>query len=257
VAKSSLQILIDYYENIEPDEIFYLLDKNFTFLYVSQKFSNLLGVSNDIMKSKKGLEIDNQLVRKMANSLQFFNSLIKNKKLTSIYGVYALDTVFGKKIYEYNIKYLSAIDGYKIQIHELQLHLVGDVINFINQISAKSKVNVKTLVKENNLIFRPKSNNLFMSVEITEQEHEILFLLMIGKSYKEIALILSKVYSDKTITYLKIQKTIHEKLLDKFNCLSVQELINSYLMNYSTHVTPERLFSNDYFGVLSFFGFSG
>ncbi len=71
---------------------------------------------------------------------------------------------------------------------------------------------------------------------LTPREQEVLFLLMLGYSYKKIALTLSKT-SFKLIESSTISPIIRKQLFPKFNVYSVEELITTALeTNYFSRV---------------------
>ena len=98
-------------------------------------------------------------------------------------------------------------------------------INFINQIIYL----VNNLFNDHN---KPNiiSNSLIaaktkeFTVKLSQREEEVLFLLLLGKSYKSISNILSSIHS-KEIKQSTVNGIINGKLMGKFDTFSVDELI--------------------------------
>lgn len=115
------------------------------------------------------------------------------------------------------------------EISPININFLGQIINLTNQFINNS--DVKTSFNTKTSITKP---------QLTTREEEVLFLLLLGKSQKEIANILSKVYS-KNIAVTTIGSIINRQLYDKFNAYSLSSLINNAIQLQAIQNIPSGL----------------
>lgn len=94
-----------------------------------------------------------------------------------------------------------------------------------------------------NLTLKRNRHFAYPTINLKEKEKEILYLVSRGKSYKEIATILSDRYCKK-IAPTTIASTVQKSLYKKFNVHNMFELKNRMIeLNLINHIPPS-LFIN-------------
>ena len=83
-----------------------------------------------------------------------------------------------------------------------------------------------------------------IAINITTREAEILYLLSLGKSPKEIAVTLSKIYK-KTISASTIGALINKQLYPKFDVYNVSQLIEKATTLKMVPFMMENLLNHD------------
>lgn len=97
------------------------------------------------------------------------------------------------------------------------------LLHSFNRIIANSAA-AKILANKHDFIIIDENNNT-KDVVLNESEYEILFLLSLGKSYKEISQILQKIYPSQVLSDKAIASRIKRGLYIKLNSSTVGELI--------------------------------
>ncbi len=77
-------------------------------------------------------------------------------------------------------------------------------------------------------------------VQLTTREEEILFLLILGKPYKEISEIISTA-NQTSVTPATVASVVKRQLLKKFDVFSVDALVNKATANHSIKYIPTSL----------------
>lgn len=90
-----------------------------------------------------------------------------------------------------------------------------------------------------------KNTNIDLTIKLTKREYEVLYLLLLGKSPKEIALILSNI-EDKVIAPATINSIINKSLYLKFKVNSYSQLIAKSIISRSVNLIPSAFLKNQY-----------
>jgi hypothetical protein len=116
--------------------------------------------------------------------------------------------------------------GRFITVQNLDQSLIAQILSLVNVFKTSNNYSNK-LISANDLLI----GNTEGLTTLTQREHEVLFLLLMGESYKSIAMILSTVYS-KNIKETAIRDVIHRQLFIKLHVNTVEEL-KQYALKYS------------------------
>lgn len=138
----------------------------------------------------------------------------KQGKVIGVLGI-SLDITAKKEVEQLRIEN----ENYKTEkkTQEKFLTFIGDISSLIQQY--KMDIVNKTMgIKE------ISKNSIFNSIKLTKREEEIIYFLAMGKSPKEISIILTKIYN-KTIGTSTINSMINKRLYPKLDVHNISDLI--------------------------------
>lgn len=191
-------------------------------LFVTDEYKMVVEVDEIIGKRLKEV---NSYVNEQADKLKLVGSLAEKLKKTAV----SLCVIVSKSLKQNQCYILK--ESIIVNPHTLnKLGRLIDVqivnINFINQIiylvnNLFNDHNKPSIISNNLIAAKTKEFN----VKLSQREEEVLFLLLLGKSYKNIANILSSIHS-KEIKQSTVNGIVNGKLMVKFDTFSVDELIS-------------------------------
>ncbi|AUR52273.1 helix-turn-helix transcriptional regulator [Aquella oligotrophica] len=239
--KKWLEYYIQCLQVVSADKAVAVYSFDFKFLYASELYLRLSGATTEIIgkrfqdSSAPGVELAGELYQ----ISQIVNETGKKAKFILVYPS-PIDQI--KKCFRFETyRVYNPYNGEPIcrvgEIYELNLEAVNQLFNVTNLVS---NLNLSDLSNELN------------SVELSSREQEILFLLLLGKSYKEIASILMKVhkkpYSASTVSSITMRQ-----LLPKFSAHSVRNMLAKVSQSrILTTIPPSLLFIENGIHLLEF-----
>lgn len=242
-----LDLITEYFSKISPHEMVAVSDYDGKYLFCTDSFAALFGLTQKEMLGLRLREINNEYCQSAAKTSRPFLNFTLKKSLSRVVTLYSMQTVDGVKLFFVDATEIEGI-GFKVTHSEMPIGIIGDVLYLIQQISVvnSSKVHTKLHINKS-----PK-------VILSSREEEILFLLSIGKTYKEIALILSEIYTAEEITPGQISRMVSNVLFEKFNCFNSFDLVQQYLSHSNMSTIPSQLLAQyqQLLGVLTFHGFT-
>lgn len=118
-------------------------------------------------------------------------------------------------------------------------YLVGSCAKLVEQ-NLSSIKNITKLFAE---ITNQNSKNTLTTTKLSPLENEILFLLMLGKSPKEIAQLEESIIG-REINCSTISSIINKRIYNKLNAISVSTTIENALITDTLHEIPENFLNN-------------
>ena len=240
-----LELLAKGLEIIAKDRAIVLGNLDMEFIYTTKLYQDLMGNPQIIGKRMKD---SNHPGAKYADQLrQIVSNVIQTGKKSSYFIIYQLPNTNIKRCYINHCSLLLNPEtgikvGTIVEIEPFNCKYIGNVLNIANQLVVPSGEETSQQVSTNKVTY-----------QLSDREQEILFLLMIGRSYKEITYIINKIY-DKSISIFAINSIIRVNLFNKFNISSVSGLIqiaasNSVIQEIPPSLLkfPEGIFEIDYF----------
>lgn len=240
-----LDLLAKSFEITGQERAIVLGNLNLEFVYVTRHYLKLMGNPQIIGKQLKdtdhpGVKYTNEL-RKIALNV------IKTGKRSSYFIIYQLPNTSVKRCYINHCSLLKHPEtnvkiGIMAEIEPFNCKYIGNILNIANRFILPSNGQIAPRNSLNKEIY-----------SLTEREREVLFLLMLGRSYKEIACIINSIY-DKSISSSAINSIIRINLFTKFKTSSVSDLIQLTATNSIIQDVPpnllkfsEGIFEIDYF----------
>lgn len=208
----------------------YSLD--FRFLYASDKYLSITGATASDLIGKRFRETNAPGIE-LADQLEEISlEIAKSGKKASFIVIYdsPVDKVKRCHRFEAYTTFNPDTNEPVCRVGEVQLlnlNLIGQLFNFSNLIPYNKNNNVEALNP------MPK---------FSTREQEILFLLILGKSYKEIASILGTIYN-KTLAPSTISSMTSRQLLPKFNSFTVDNMLNKAIKTKALQYIPASLLS--------------
>mgnify|MGYP003451410521 CR=1 FL=1 len=206
------QVFIDMLEDNSASDNCTFSDINNKYLYVSTGFLEFYGVTLDNVIGKRFIEVRPEvtdLTEFLQKTLEVaFKDKPFERRLVSITNdngdIATIDLVITRVLNPYTRNYVG-------------------VVGYVNSVMASNPLK-EIIRKINKRISFFTSSNELGGVVLTEREHEILVLLSLGKSYKEIAVILSDLHG-RNFSPTSISNITYRKLFEKFNVVSLSGLI--------------------------------
>lgn len=127
-----------------------------------------------------------------------------------------------------------------VKVEPFDFQLLTQVLA-LNNINAPQKHEEQLSMEK--FLLNNKDNSI-IPPSLTTRESEVLTLLLLGLSYKEIASVLSNAYH-KPIRHTAVRATIHQQLFKKFHTINLQELKRYALKKVPMNCIPESLFFDD------------
>ncbi|MBX9866867.1 MAG: PAS domain-containing protein [Burkholderiales bacterium] len=207
------QVFKDILVNNSASDACTFIDMNFKYLFANQIFLDHYGYK---MEDIVGLEYkDIQQDQEFASVLRELTVLsFKNKSFVRRVLAFKntsqklIDLVIDPVINPYTGNYVGSA-AYISMV--MMSNPLKEIIKKINK-----KINI--------FIPNAQSKSSINGIDLTEREHEILLLLSIGKSYKEIAVILTNLHG-QDFSPTSISNITYRKLFDKFNVVTASGLI--------------------------------
>ncbi len=188
------------------------------FLFTSRKYLELTETEEDVTgkhyfeTSMPGQEyIDDfrkisDMVNDTGKTASFFLIYTSPKKKVKTCYFYTLSIVYNPSTKE-PVARLG-------EIQPVMINFIGQMVNLSNKITSGAKDDSETQIDS------------FDKFKLTVREEEVIFLLMLGKTHKEIASTLSMIYK-KEIAPATISSVISRQLYPKLNAYSLQTLISN------------------------------
>lgn len=244
-----LHKFIEALELTHGDQIYAVQDMEFKHIWCSDKYLELIGVESMVglrfrdlthplhKKLQQALSPTTKYLNRYGGSLQWITSLINPKTNKSVIVLTNCCEIKDPKSNQ-AIARMARLDI----LTPLLLNQMHSVIKGISSDEIVDNLPESSLIYENEIV-------------LSDMEQGILFLLLIGKSYKDIANILRN--SDKQINESVIKHKVHDKLLKKFEVSSVKHLILkisqfNYLKNIPSCIL--RLVNEENIKLLNLYG---
>lgn len=230
---------------IENKKAIAILELTGEFIYVTKSYLEMMG--NPDIIGKRLRDSNHPGVRYVDQLRNILSNVIETGNKASYFFIYQFPSTMVKRCYINHCSLLynpetNAKIGLLAEIEPFNCKYIGNVLNITNQLLIPSESEVSQQVPTDKV-----------SYQLSDREQEILFLLMIGRSYKEITYIINKIY-DKSISISAINSIIRVNLFNKFKTSSVSSLIqiaasNSVIQEIPASLLrfPEGFFEVDYF----------
>ncbi len=196
----------------EGRRILKIENTNLEFIYMSRAYKKFLNVTNDGIIGRRLKDSDHPGKELAKKFKPIALKALATKSYASFFIVYKLPHFVNKECIIYTLEPIvnpttKNIVGMTGEMHIIDPGTISRMFSFINSSSPAN-------TEEDNL----------NSVKLSEREEEVLFLLTLGHSYKEISLILSNA-ANKQILSSTINSIIHRQLFKKFDVTSTTELV--------------------------------
>jgi len=234
-----LHTLAKGFELIGENRAIILGNLDLEFVFMSKYYCKLIGVSQDIIGQQ--LRNSEHVGKKYATQLrEIALKVMETRKTASYLVVYKLPNHENKHCYFNRASAVlnpvtHEVAGVMAEIELFNCKYIGQIMHLISEVNNVMK---PSLSYEKKVIHDKAKYNL------SQREEEILFLLMIGKSYKEIAGIINDIYK-KSITPSAINAIIRNNLFEKFNVSSVSKLLEKVAVNNILKDVPTGLLNLD------------
>lgn len=236
VNQHKLRIIREFMDIIVPDHIQCLTDYQHKMLHCTRPYLELFDLQNEDVYGKRLRDFKNKYADNLIQYLGPHMELLEQLRPKYLWALISLEFKSGRKTLWVEIQAIDEV-GFRYILTEAHLSIINDIILHINRYINKQIPTKHTLFNK-------------IKIEVSEFEECIIFLLALGKSFKEISLILSTVYSTP-YTDQQIKRIVHNKYLDKFNLLTVNELVSAYLLNSRFSNAPSKIISALSSGILS------
>ena len=216
MRQDKIMILIQYIELFEINENVIVTDSNHEVLYCTQPAAGIFNTTpEELMRIKKISLLEGAFIKKIAGDVRKLllplESADKRSRLISLCILDNPTHVGQRHCFLWEVLRMADF-GFKYTLHEAKFDRLYHSLGLINYLRMpQKKVGSKPAVS---------------SIVLSDRDREILYLLMFGLSYKDIAAILSRVYN-REINAAAITTYIHNTLLNKLNSFSVDEFISS------------------------------
>ena len=234
-----LQQYIDAIKLAYANEIIAIQDANFRHLYCSDKYIKLFNFGKEL-EGLRFQDINTDFFKNFTNLLSLATQAsAKNIGSLRFFFNGSLDSKDEKEVNCYQVEGQPIIDPTTNEVIGRSVKIILFDVNFLNQlIYTINLFELETLNKRKlSGISRQKEIN---QLALTERESEVLFLLTLGKKYKNIATILSEVYNSE-IQEGAINNIIHKQLFNKFDTYSIEILVQKALELGIIKVLPKSL----------------
>ncbi len=202
------------------------------FVYVTKLYNELMGNPQIIGKrfrdsNHPGIKYADQLKNIVLN-------VIETEHEASYFLIYQLPNTQVKRCYLNRCILLRNPEtndkiGILADVELFNCKYIGNVLNIANKlVSPFDESTYKDKIPSK------------VDYHLSDREKEVLFLLMIGRSYKEITYIINQVY-DKSISISAINSIIRTNLFGKFKVFSVSSLIQVAANNLAIQEIPPSL----------------
>lgn len=209
-------------------------DLDLNFIYVTNYYQQMMG-NPDVIGKK--LRDTDHVGKEYADELRKISlKVLATGDDATFFAVYKFPDSNQKRCYIYHMSPIIELETGKTigLITELKLFnckYLGHLNNFVQKLVAGNSSKSDTL---------SKSGSVY---QLDDREAEVLFLLMVGRSYKEIAYIIGSVYN-KSITPSAVNAVIREKLFRTFGVNSVGDLISKAAHHNVIEEIPNSLLVN-------------
>ncbi len=198
-----------------PARSFVLLDLNLNILYANNTFLDFVEMSLGEVQGKRMKDWGSSFLAPIAPQTRLLaeKALKQDQYVRSIIEVIKNDTP-------------HYIDCYYIKVtNPFTKNIVGVVSNLNWARFSNPLLNIIKALHKKMVIINDEGDSFAkMAIDLTPIEHEITTLLVIGKSYKEVAAILSEIH-DQQYVPATISTITYRKIFTKFDVNSLSGLI--------------------------------
>lgn len=223
-------LIINYFQSIEEKEIFCIIDLNYIILAINDLTMSIFDLYGDGFLDKNFLyDFNRGAYRHAFAKANLLNCYLNKRKIQFLSVNKRRKSGYELLLFEYTPLINKKTGNVIAILIAAEVPLIP--INFHNL-----KERLKHISIEN--------NEHEGSLQLTEREKEVLFLLFHCRSRNEIAEILSNVYG-KNITEAAIRKLIQRNLYSKFNVLNDPDLRNA-IRNTGFHLKIPDIISDEF-----------
>lgn len=224
------QLIVSYFQQIESRRIFCILDLDYTILAINDLTMSIFHLYGESFLGKNFLyDFNRGAYRHAFAKANLLNCYLNKQKIQFLSVNKLRKSGYELLLFEYTPLINKKTGSIIAILIAAEVPLIP--INFHNL-----KERLKHIYIEN--------NEHEGSLQLTEREKEVLFLLFHCRSRNEIAEILSNVYG-KNITEAAIRKLVQRNLYGKFNVLNDQDLRNA-IRNTGFHLKIPDVISDEF-----------
>ena len=208
---NTLDNLSKYIQNLHFGETCVIVDADWKIFSWSGKFLEFIQCDNVL--GKKISELDSFIARYYREIGEISNLAIADGQASQRMIIKGLDN----KVIMVEFKTSPIYDDEKL----IGLFSIIDTIKVSNHLQLLMSANKMAYFFNGTIA----SNINLPIINLTSREQEVLFLMVLGKTNKEIGAILQKIYSTASPTSSTINSIIHNQLHKKFNTTNISTLI--------------------------------